>query len=455
MRVAVFGLLLATAPGLLPAAPSAADPALVDPEAGLLELVTPPETAPRLQLVDGLAIDRFGNLFAALEIPGDLGGVVRVDTDSGAVSLVAEGISRADQVAMRPVAGSPDSEVSTIIVTSEVAPAAVSRRLFRVNLYYAPDGSPSALRPVLPIRTELAITNPEGLVVLESDGPYGAAGTVYVAEDVVGGRIFSVVPETRRTRLLRRMLGRPEGLAFGDFAGGAEPALYAAETQLHRVIRIDPDGAVSALGDPAAVGLVFPDNLEFGPDGFLYVSEDRPEPQSRIVRVAADGAHEVFATGFGQAAGLAFDPLTGDLYVSEQDLARIWRVRFARAARIDLRPGNRHNWIRLGVPSLVGVAIFGAPDLDALEIDLASLALGPAGAPAIGARGPARDVDGDGLVDLVVRFRADASGVADGDEEICLRGALLDGRPFRGCDAIQTLPPGRPASARRPGAPGR
>ncbi len=69
-------------------------------------------------------------------------------------------------------------------------------------------------------------------------------------------------------------------MAFGDFGGALDPGPYAAETLADNVLRIESNGAVSVLGDPSAVALRHPDNLEFGPDGFLYVSEDRLVPSS-------------------------------------------------------------------------------------------------------------------------------------------------------------------------------
>lgn len=441
--VAALGLLAAAGPGW-------AAPELADPEAGRLELLTPPEMVARLNLVDGLAFDPLGNLVAALEIPGAQGGLVVVDVGTGGVERLVSGISRADQVAHEHPALPFPGDVR-FLVTSEVTPASTTQRLFRVGVHYDPDGRlvpvPAPIR--LPLVTSIPINNPEGLVVLESDAIFGPEGTIFVAEDVVGGRILRVEPASGGTSVLASGLLRPEGLAFGDFGGAAEPALYAAETSLHRVIRIDADGTVTPLGAPAAVGLTFPDNVEFGPDGFLYVSEDRPGPQSRIVRVGVEGAHEVFATGFGQAAGLAFHPETGDLYLSEQDLDRIWRVRFAREAWIDVKPGSPRNRVRPARPGVVPVAIFGAEDLDAREVDQESLAFGPDGAPAAHAPEHLIDLDGDGREDLLVHFRMAASGIAAGDAEACVRGALLDGRPLRGCDAIETVPPGPPARAVR------
>jgi sugar lactone lactonase YvrE len=441
MSLAIRMLGVAAALGSLPAAPAGAAPALVDPDAGLLELVTPPETAPRLDLVDGLAFDRLGNLFAALEIPGPFGGLALVAPDTGEVTPYAGGISRADQVALREVLLQPGLVAATLVVTSEVTPAATAQRLFSVGLAYDADGRPLAPRPAISLPTALAIGNPEGLVVLEAGGLYGSAGTLYVAEDLVGGRILRVDPASGATSVLASGLRRPEGLAFGDFGGAAEPALYAAETGLARAIRIGADGGVSTVGAPAAVGLVAPDNVEFGPDGFLYVTEDRPAPLSRILRIAADGTHEVFATGFGQAAGLAFQPQTGDLYVSEQDLDRIWRVRFRREVALDVRPGNPGNRIRPGSRGVVPVAILGSEILDVGEIDPASLGFGPHRAPAARVPGPPVDLDHDGHPDLRLLFRVEASGIAAGDAEACLDGALFDGRPLRGCGAIETVPP--------------
>jgi sugar lactone lactonase YvrE len=312
------------------AASASADPQLADPRVGSLELVTAP-SAP-LDLVDGLAFDAAGHLFAALEISGAGGGVVAVDAGSGAVTPLVTGISRADQIALHPS--------GDFFVTSEISPGATSQRIYRVMVSYGAGGAPVAATAAS-LTTSQAVNNPEGLAVIPSAGDFGSAGDLYVCEDRNPGRVLRVEPGSGAATLLVGALARPEGLAFG----GLPAALYVAETSNHRVLRIDAAGATSVLGDPSAVALASPDNVELGPDGFLYVSEDRPAPNSRLIRIAPDGSHGVFATGFGQAAGLAFHPETGDLYVSEQDFDRIWRVRF-RGPRV---PG-------LAAPGLVVLA---------------------------------------------------------------------------------------------------
>ena len=311
-----------------------AQPMLVDPAVGHLELVS---SSPVLERVDGLAFDAYGNLFAALETAKPNGGVVYVDKATGAVTDIAIGITGSDQIKFHPS--------GTLYATNEFAPGLTSNRLFEITIQYSPANIPLS-GSFNDISTDTGIDNPEGLIILQQPGAFGPTGTVYVTEDKVAGRILkidmtqspatvtSLVDETQD-------LQRPEGITFGDFNGVLPSmSLFVAETLDDNILRIDASGAVSVFGDPTMVNLERPDNLNIGPDGYLYVAEDHTG-LDRVIRIAADGTHELFGEGFSAPAGLTFDPFTGDLYISEQATDSIWRVVFSAPLRCDLNDNGK------------------------------------------------------------------------------------------------------------------
>jgi len=105
---------------------------------------------------------------------------------------------------------------------------------------------------------------------------------------------------------------------------------------------------------------------------------------------------------------------------------------------IDVRPGSPHNRVNPFAQGYVLVALLGAEGFDVAQVDPASLAFGPAGAPA--ERSRVADVNGDGWADLVSHHRIPLAGIALGDAEACLVGATHDGVALRGCDAVETVP---------------
>ena len=214
-------LLLAALPFCVAPEIAEAVPQLSDPSAATLELVTrSAEDRAKLNLIDGLAFDAFGNLFGALEISGALGGVVAIDKFTGRVTGLVSGISRADQIALHPG--------GDFFVTSEVRPASTSNRLFRVTVEYDEAHVPvSATRSS--ISSSLGIDNPEGLVVLEENGDFGLPGDAIIAEDKLAGRILLVAPGSGNAIVLAAGLRRPEGLAFGDFGGAREAAIVGSQ----------------------------------------------------------------------------------------------------------------------------------------------------------------------------------------------------------------------------------
>ena len=104
--------------------------------------------------------------------------------------------------------------------------------------------------------------------------------------------------------------------------------------------------------------------------------------------------------------------------------------------RIDIRPRKEHNRLRPGARVPIAVAILGSEALDVADVDVATLAFGPDGAAAE-RKAKRADVDGDGIRDLVTRYRLRETGIAPGDSEACLTG-VADGFEFESCDAIAT-----------------
>jgi len=114
---------------------------------------------------------------------------------------------------------------------------------------------------------------------------------------------------------------------------------------------------------------------------------------------------------------------------------------------IDIKPGSDPNAINTRVRrGVIPVAIFSAEDFDAVEmIDSSTLtldgdSLDSPGEPGIAHKRPhVEDVDGDGLMDLVVHFPHDGDGIVYGDAEGIVTGKTYDDTPVIGVDTIKTV----------------
>ncbi|UCF20022.1 MAG: hypothetical protein JSU87_01010 [Gemmatimonadota bacterium] len=132
----------------------------------------------------------------------------------------------------------------------------------------------------------------------------------------------------------------------------------------------------------------------------------------------------------------------------------------ALSVDIDIKPASVNNVVSLqprGL-SMVPVAILGTESFDVLWVDVSTVAFGPGEAEPVhdvantcaSCGHHLQDVDGDGVIDLVLHFRVqeafDPSDAAI--TEACLDGLTLDdegipeevaGVPFSGCDAVRLV----------------
>lgn len=110
---------------------------------------------------------------------------------------------------------------------------------------------------------------------------------------------------------------------------------------------------------------------------------------------------------------------------------------------IDIKPGASPNNINLGSNGVVPVAVLSTATFDARTVDPLSVTLAGA-AVRLNGKGRAlasvKDVDEDGLLDLLVHVSTEALQLVATDAAAVLEGVTVDGRRIRGVDTIRIVP---------------
>ena len=214
---------------------------------------------------------------------------------------------------------------------------------------------------------------------------------------------------------------------FGDATFRVDFALPASEVRLDAIGNHGSDFARLVAFDAADVV------IDTYNTGQLTISSF----ETMIVTSASFNIDHVVASGaFGESVG--FDRLDFNNSLPEVDL--------------DIKPGSDPNSINLGSRGVLPVAILTTDEFDALQVDLATIVFGDpvllndGGIGIAPLRSGQEDVNGDGLIDLTLKFSmrdlVDNGALGAMSMEAILRGLTTGGMMFEASDSVRLVPPG-------------
>jgi DNA-binding beta-propeller fold protein YncE len=254
-------------------------------------------------------------------------------------------------------------------------------------------------------------------------------------------------------------LGEPRALALDYIAG----KVYWTDTLTEKLQRANFDG--SEIED-LVTGQPFPQGIALNvqEDTMYWLSSDSYMWSARL-----DGteAQPVFFSG--QSIGIALDIEGGKIYWTNFGSKKVQRANFdgsdtedlvssdldtpwgialaifpALEVAIDLRPGNQQNIVNLKSSGVVPVAIISSDIFDALTVKEETILLSGAAVRSPGKSNEymcqERDVNMDGLIDLVCNFDNRDLRLKEGAEIVELKAETEDGSKIKGTDYVRIVP---------------
>lgn len=146
--------------------------------------------------------------------------------------------------------------------------------------------------------------------------------------------------------------------------------------------------------------------------------------------------HLAFTTGENPGSPIPSSRIVGNIQAAQVVTPE------ASSIQIDIKPGNKQNKLDPNSRSGIWVAVLSdtspeSPFDPSSQVNIPSVDFGPDGAKAI--RHKLRDINKDGLRDLLLQFRIRDTGILCGDTEATLTGEDFDEQAFAGSDAIITV----------------
>ncbi len=269
---------------------------------------------------------------------------------------------------------------------------------------------------------------PDNLVTGNEVFSNGKAG-IYVVQRSWGTGVGGTVV---RNNLIRDNLDR--GIRFRGGGG----IISGVTIELNEILRNAGDGirVEDPFGANTVIDNCFEGNTPNGVNntaGGTFVAEDNWWG-------AADGPGPVgLGSGDPVTAGVDFDPFLDTRPPCGLPVAFF-------AVDIDIKPGSDPNSINTKSNGVVPVAILGSDTFDVNDVDVSTLAFGPAAAPPahdlsdpLTLADHLQDVNMDGFTDLVSHYRQKETGLAFGDTEACLTANLTGGGSISGCDSVNVV----------------
>ena len=165
-----------------------------------------------------------------------------------------------------------------------------------------------------------------------------------------------------------------------------------------------------------------------------------------VLTVQFDAGEAVRSLGTVVPGTTVFPTVQGTLPIADVIFSGQGRVDIVQATSvaIDIKPGSFPNSINLGSHGNVPVAIFSTATFDAKTVNPETVTLAGAPVRRIG-QGKLQvsfeDVNGDGLLDMVVHIQTQALQLTITDTEAVLEGETFAGIPIQGVDTVRIVPP--------------
>lgn len=235
--------------------------------------------------IDNLVLDEQDMLYATQELRDGAGKVIRFD--HGVRKTVVSGLNRSDGLLLRG---------RFLYITEEVNDG----RVIEFDLTTKKQ------------RVLATLNHPEGIEMLPD-------GDLVVSEDNRNGHLRRVpLKDGATAEIMLGGLNRPEGIAVA-----ADGTIVFAETATGRVLSYK-SGVVDVVLDD----LDEPDQVEFAPDGALWITED--VHSGRLLRLK-DGQLEPILSGLKSPQGMAFGK-DGTVWLAERGRQRILAISLEKVA---------------------------------------------------------------------------------------------------------------------------